>query len=70
MDTKAVLVRMPVELYDGLKATAFFSERSMNDIAVSAIAAYLAAQSDDTLDDITARARERYRGVLDKLREL
>jgi hypothetical protein len=62
---------MPEELYNALKGTAFFTDRSMNDVVVAALTAYLLDTSRrEALDAMVRNARAEYRTALDKLADL
>ena len=67
-DTKQLPLRLPKPTYDALKATAFFTDRSMNDIVTVAVQNYLDTEGRAALLTASvAKARTRYRDVLDKL---
>lgn len=67
-DTEQLLLRVPPELKQALKTVAFFTDRSMNEIAVTALAAYLS--DNPALEAILDKAEVEQRGILDKLKEL
>jgi hypothetical protein len=67
---KQLPVRMPEDLYNTLKGTAYFTRRSMNDVVVAALTSYLLDTSrQETVDAIVDQARTEYRIALDKLAE-
>lgn len=69
--TRQLPLRLPGDTYDALKATAFFTQRSMNDIVTEALNNYLAeAGRREQLDAVVSQAQVRYRTVLDKLGNL
>jgi hypothetical protein len=68
---KQLPVRMPEDLYNALKGAAFYTDRSMNEIMVTALTEYLRASlRSDAVGAIVQRAQEDYRVVLDKLADL
>lgn len=70
MTTKQIPLRLPEDVYTALKAEATFTERSMNEIALEAIRAHLAA--DERRAEVEAaatRVRTKYRRALDRLAE-
>jgi hypothetical protein len=70
-NTKQLPVRLPAETYEALKATAFFTNRSMNEVVTTAVHAYLAEEGRRAqLDAVVGQAQKRYRTVLDKLGDL
>jgi predicted transcriptional regulator len=68
---KQLIVRMPSELHQTLKSVAFFTNRSMNELAVAALAEYVAREevSGAAFEAILDRAETDYRGMLDTLKE-
>jgi hypothetical protein len=67
-ETKQLPLRLPKPTYDALKTTAFFTERSMNDIVTVALQQYLDTEGRAALLAASVqKARTRYRDVLDKL---
>lgn len=68
---RAFRLRMPQDLYDALKAAAFFTDRSMNDLIVEALQAHLAERvRSKQFEAMLDKGEARYRAVLDKLAEL
>lgn len=65
-------IRLPAELYDTLKGVAYFTGRSMNQIAVAAIESYLETEEvgGTAVRAIVEQAQEDYRGALDKLKDM
>lgn len=65
------LLRLPIEHYDALKAYAFFTNTSMNEVIDRAIVAFLTGPArEEELAAIVSSGQERYRTALDKLKEL
>jgi hypothetical protein len=70
-EAQAFRLRLPKVLYDAIKAAAFFTDRSMNDLIVEAVQAQLAKQvRSKQFDAMLNKGESRYRAVLDKLAEL
>ena len=70
-DAQAFRLRLPKDLYDAVKAAAFYTDRSMNDLIVEAVQTHLARQvRSKQFDAMLAKGESRYRAVLDKLAEL
>lgn len=68
IETKQLPLRLPKPTYDALKASAFFTDRSMNDIVTVAVQTYLDTEGRAALlASSVKKARTRYRDVLDKL---
>lgn len=61
--------RIPHDIFEALKAYAFFSRTSMNDVVVRAIRAYLVARADDPEVASAVDAARRLREQLDRWRE-
>lgn len=61
-DTHLFSARLPHDEYEALKAYAFFSRRSMNDVVIRAIRAYLTeASREQEIDTMVDAARRRLR---------
>lgn len=70
-EARAFRLRMPQDLYDALKAAAFFTDRSMNELIVEAVQAHLAERvRSEQFEAMLDNGEARYRAVLDKLAEL
>lgn len=70
-ETQAFRLRMPHDLYEAVKAAAFYTDRSMNELVVEAVHAHLAAQvRSKQFEAMLDQGESRYRAVLDKLAEL
>jgi hypothetical protein len=70
MTTKQIPLRLPEDVYTALKAASTFTERSMNEIALEAIRAHLAADHRRAeIDAAASKARTKYRRALDRLAE-
>jgi uncharacterized protein (DUF1778 family) len=70
-ETQAFRLRMPQDLYDAVKAAAFYTDRSMNDLVVEAVHEHLAKQvRSKQFEAMLDQGETRYRAVLDKLAEL
>lgn len=68
---RAFRLRMPPDLYDAVKAAAFYTDRSMNDLICEAVEAHLAERvRSEQFEAMLDAGEARYRGVLDKLAEL
>lgn len=60
--------RMPEDEYEGLRAFAFLSQRSVNEVVLTAIRSYLREQApDDRLDAMVEEMKARFRATLDDL---
>lgn len=68
--TKSLVVRMPDELHDTLKGVSYYTDVSMNTLAVAGIRQYLEGPEHAAVRAIVAEAQERYQGVLDKLKDM
>jgi predicted transcriptional regulator len=63
-------LRLPDDVYDAVKAMAFFTDRPMNDLILEAIRSYLAKQARSKLvRQMIADNDSRYRAALDTLFE-
>lgn len=70
-DTRAFRLRMPQDLYDAVKAAAFYTDRSMNELVVEAVQKHLAQElRSEQFEAMLDQGESRYRAVLDKLAEL
>ncbi len=64
-------IRAPREVHETLKAVAFATGQSINEIVLHAIREHLSTQEHrDLVDGLLERAREQYRIALDKLADL
>lgn len=61
--------RFPNDVYDALKAYAFFSGTSMNDVVVRAVRAFLVARADDKEVATAVDAAQRLRQQLERWRD-
>jgi hypothetical protein len=67
----AFSVRMPAPQYEALKGFAYFTRTSMNEIVSRAVTEFLTGPARDEFNAaVVADTQERYRDVLDKLRDL
>lgn len=64
-------VRLPTDQYEALKAYAFFTKRSMNEIISQAVQEFLTGSArSGQMKTMLNEAQDRYRVVLDKLKDL
>ena len=62
---------MPKDLHDALRTLAFATDKSVNEVAIRAIADFLAARGhQETVRTHLKRAQEQYRVALDKLADM
>lgn len=67
-DLHVFTTRMVVDEYKGLKAFAFLSQRSINEVIVTAIRSYLREHApDDQLDAMIEEMKRRFRTTLDDI---
>lgn len=67
----AMTVRLPSEVHEALRAVAFASSASLNDVVLRAVADFLGDRARrEAVDAMAGRVREQYREALDKLKEL
>ena len=67
-DVSPFALRLPTPVYKRVKNLAFFTDRSMNELIVRAVTAYLDETGDqEQLVAMTDKVRSDYRTVLDKL---
>lgn len=70
-DTQMVTVRMPRDVYEGLRALSFATETSINELVLRGVGNYMSQEGHrELVDAAAARVRERYRVALDKLADL
>lgn len=70
-DTQVVTVRMPRDVYEGLRALSFATDTSINELVFRAVGSYMSQEGHRELVEAAAtRVREEYRVALDKLAEL
>jgi uncharacterized protein (DUF1778 family) len=67
--TKQLNTRIPIELHDALRAAAYFSRQSINEIVIEALKQYLLS-NDEVFRAVLSRAIEDNASVLDKLKDL
>lgn len=64
-------VRLPTDQYEALKAYAFFTKTSMNEVISRAIHDFLTGPGrQEQMDAMLGDVQERYRLALDKLKDL
>ena len=61
---------MPDELHDTLKGVSYYTDVSMNTLAVAGIRQYLEGPEYGAIRAIIERAQEDYRSALDKLKDM
>jgi hypothetical protein len=67
----AFSVRMPAQQYEALKGFAYFTRTSMNEVVSRAVTEFLTGPGRAEFDAaVVADTQERYRDILDKLRDL
>jgi hypothetical protein len=70
-DTQVVTLRMPRDVYAGLRALSFATGTSINELVLRALGNYMADEGHRELVEAAAtRVGEQYRVALDKLAEL
>lgn len=70
-DTQVVTLRMPRDVYEGLRALSFATDTSINEFVLRAVGNYMTEEGHSELVDAAAtRVREQYRVALDKLANL
>jgi hypothetical protein len=70
-DTQVVTVRMPRDVYEGLRSLSFATDASINELVLRAVGNYMSQKGHRELVDAAAtRVREQYRVALDKLADL
>jgi hypothetical protein len=70
-DTQVVTVRMPREVYEGLRALSFAAETSINELILRGLGNYMSKEGHRELIEAAAtRVQEQYRVALDKLADL
>ena len=70
-NTQVVTVRLPRDVYDGLRALSFATDTSINELVLRAVGNYMSQEGHRELVDAAAtRVREQYRVALDKLADL
>jgi hypothetical protein len=66
-DIHVFTARMPVDEYEGLKAFAFLSQVSINEVVLTAIRSYLREQApDDRLDAMVEEMKARLRRTTER----
>lgn len=69
--THTLTIRMPTDVFEALRTHAFASGTSANDVVVRSVIDYLSADGrDEAVQALLAAAQERYRGALDRLKDL
>ena len=69
--TQAFRLRLPANLYEAVKAAAFYTDQSMNELIVESVQSHLAKKvRTKQFEALLERGESRYRTVLDKLAEL
>jgi hypothetical protein len=69
--THTLTVRMPDDVFEALRTHAFASGTSANDVVVRSVIDFLSAEGrDGSVQALLAAAQERYRGALDRLKDL
>ncbi|MGH2699582.1 MAG: DNA-binding protein [Actinomycetota bacterium] len=69
--TQVVTLRMPRDVYEGLRALSFATGTSINELVLRAVANHMAQEGHRELVEAAAtRVREQYRVALDKLADL
>jgi len=70
-DTQVVTLRMPRDVYEGLRALSFATETSINELVLRGVGNYMSQEGHRELVEAAAtRVREQYRVALDKLADL
>lgn len=70
-DTQVVTLRMPRDVYEGLRALSFATETSINELVLRGVRNYMSQEGHRELVEAAAtRVREQYRVALDKLADL
>lgn len=69
-NTQVVTLRMPLEVYEGLRALSFATDTSINELVLRAVGNHMTDESHRELVEAAAtRVREQYRVALEKLAE-
>jgi hypothetical protein len=69
-DTQVVTVRLPRDVYEGLRALSFATDTSINELVLRAVGNYMKGGHRELVDDAATRVREQYRVALDRLADL
>lgn len=70
-DTQVVTVRMPRDVYEGLRALSFATETSINELVLRAVGNHMAQEGHrELVEAAAARVQEQYRVALDRLADL
>lgn len=68
VETQAMTIRLPLDVYEALRAYAHVTHTSQNELVVRALAEFLATTGrQEEFDMLLEQTRDRYRGALDKL---
>ena len=68
---QVLTVRMPQEVHGALRTMAFATDKSMNELALSAFREFLGAQAHrETVEGLLSKIQDQYRVALDKLADL
>jgi NRPS condensation-like uncharacterized protein len=67
-EIQVVTLRVPKDVYEAMRTHAFATNTTINDMATRALYNYLIDEGrDEQVDAFLEKAREQYRGALDKL---
>lgn len=70
-ETQMLTVRVPKELHEGLRTLAFVRETTINDLAVRALADFMASKGhDEAVEGFLKQAQAKWRVALDKLKDM
>jgi predicted transcriptional regulator len=62
-------VRLEKDVYDAVRVLAWVTDRSLNEVVVAAVTAYVLAQPTSAVIEQAQQAYERFQATLDRLRD-